>query len=430
MKKLTSKQYRLTSLLLFSMFFGAGNLIFPPLVGRLAGHETWWTMLAFGVTAVVLPVLGVVAVSKSKGLMNLAGRVHPVFAVFFTIVIYMSIGPFLGIPRAGSLPFVMAVQPYLPKSVPMDLALLAYTVIFFLVAFWLCVTPSKLLDRVGKVLTPTLLMLMLILFVASLIHPLGSYQAATGSYASSPLLQGFVDGYQTMDAVAALNFGLVITQVIEGLGISQQDSPKVTLRAGLGAGTILMLIYLMLAHLGASSAGVLSAENGAEILRGVANQLFGGLGAILMALIFTLACLTTCVGLLSSISQYFYSLTKKGSYKAWLVMWVVISTILANFGLNQILAYSVAVLVAIYPVAIILILLGNSPIESKLTYRLTVGVAGAISLVQMLASLNLPIPVLYNLYLQLPLANLGLAWALPSVIAFGLGMAIDWLKKA
>ena len=108
----------------------------------------------------------------------------------------------------------------------------------------------------------------------------------------------------------------------------------------------------------------------------------------------------------------------------------MISTILANFGLNQILAYSVAVLVAIYPVAIILILLGNSPIESKLTYRLTVGVAGAISLVQMLASLNLPIPVLYNLYLQLPLANLGLAWALPSVIAFGLGMAIDWLKKA
>ena len=128
---------------------------------------------------------------------------QPLFCVFFTIVIYMSIGPFLGIPRAGSLPFVMAVQPYLPKSVPMDLALLAYTVIFFLVAFWLCVTPSKLLDRVGKVLTPTLLTLMLILFVASLIHPLGSYQAATGSYASSPLLQGFVDGYQTMDAVAA-----------------------------------------------------------------------------------------------------------------------------------------------------------------------------------------------------------------------------------
>ena len=189
MKNLSKKDLLLVSLMLFSLFFGAGNLIFPPFLGQSAGNKTWVAMAGFLITAVGFPILGVVAVAKSNGLYNLAKKVNPIFALIFTTLIYLSIGPGLGIPRAGSLPFEMAVAPYLPQGMSRTLALFLFTLVFFAVAYWLSLSPSKLVDRMGKVLTPTLLFLIAIIFISSLFNPLGSYGNTATEYVANPFLK-------------------------------------------------------------------------------------------------------------------------------------------------------------------------------------------------------------------------------------------------
>ena len=167
MKKLSRKDLLFVGLMLFSLFFGAGNLIFPPFLGQSAGDKVWIALGAFLITAVGFPILGVIAVAKSGGLEKLARKVNPLFATVFTVLIYLSIGPCLGIPRAGSLPFEMVVSPYLPSNMSETIARLMFTLIFFSVAYWLSLSPNKLVDRMGKVLTPTLLTLILVIVIGS-----------------------------------------------------------------------------------------------------------------------------------------------------------------------------------------------------------------------------------------------------------------------
>ncbi|WP_024615700.1 branched-chain amino acid transport system II carrier protein [Clostridium sp. Ade.TY] len=434
MKNLSKKDLVLVSLMLFSLFFGAGNLIFPPFLGQSAGVDTWITMIGFLVTSVGFPILGVVAVAKSSGLYNLASRVSPLFATVFTILIYLSIGPGLGIPRAGSLPFEMAVRPYLPEGfVSHGLALFIYTFIFFSVAYWLCLTPSKLVDRMGKVLTPTLLILIFSIFVASIFKPLGAYGEVTGEYIKSPLVSGFLEGYMTMDTIAALNFGIVIYLVIKQKGIKEEKAiVRNSVKAGIFAGGLLILIYSMLAHLGAASGGRFGAtENGAQTLSNIMLYLFGDMGAVLLAVIFTLACLTTCVGLITSCSQYFVTLNSKVTYKTWVRVLALSSMILANMGLTKILSISVPVLDAIYPVAIVLILLamfdkflkGN-----RLIYSVTVFITAFVSIIYSLSNTKLNILFLQNMVKWLPLYAEGLGWVFPALFGAFLGVVLTLVK--
>ena len=346
MKNLSRKDLVLVSLMLFSLFFGAGNLIFPPFLGQAAGSATWVAMAGFFITAVGFPILGVVAVAKSGGLYSLAKRVHPVFAAVFTVLIYLSIGPGLGIPRAGSLPFEMAVAPYLPESISTTLALFLFTLIFFSVAYWLSLSPAKLVDRMGKVLTPTLLVLISLIFIASIFRPIGAYGEATGEYVTSPFVKGFLEGYLTMDTIAALNFGIVISLAIKSRGVSDEKLVvSNSIKAGVIAGSLLIAIYAVLGHLGATSGGRFgTTANGAQTLTNVITYIFGKPGAVLLAIIFTLACLTTCVGLITSCSQYFATLTSKVSYKGFVRILALLSMGIANMGLTQILSISVPVL--------------------------------------------------------------------------------------
>lgn len=423
MEKLSKKEFIMVSLMLFSLFFGAGNLIFPPMAGKMSGTNMLLVMTFFSLTAVVLPVLGVIAVAKSKGLEKLASRVNKVFATVFTVLIYLSIGPLLGIPRAGSVPFEMAVAPYLPEAFPSRVALLIYTVVFFGLAYWLSLNPNKLVERMGKILTPSLLALILFLFVASLFKGMPSFSSPIGQYSTNPAVSGFLDGYNTMDAVAALNFGFVIYLTISKFNI--KDDKKIlsiATKSGILAGSILMVIYVMLAIIGARSTTLFAnTANGAEILREVSKYLLGDFGAILVAAIFTLACLTTSVGLITSCSAYFTSLFKNRlSYKGWVNVWTFSSLALANFGLNTILKYSSSLLVAIYPVSIMLVLLsfldkylnGN-----KFVYSTTIYVTMVISLVDAFNALNIKVPVLYNLFMKLPFAYLSLGWVIPAFVS-------------
>ena len=358
--KLNKKKMVLMSFMLFSLFFGAGNLIFPPFLGQNAGEKMPFAIAAFLITAVILPVLGVIVVAKFDGLDKLARKVDARFAMVFTILIYLSIGPGLGIPRAASVPFEMAVAPYLPSGAPLPVFMLLYSLVFFLTAGWLALTPSKLMERIGRFLTPSLLLLLLFLFVQFVLRGDAGVAAAQADYQANPMVKGFLEGYQTMDTIAALNFGLVIATTLRSLGVEKKnDLIRYTTRAGLAAGTILSAVYLMLSYMGMKSSAVYAIpENGAVVLRLIVKQLFGDVGAVLLAAIFTLACLTTCVGLITSISQFFSSLTDRLKYRQWVYLIAGFSFVVCNQGLNTILGISVPVLNAIYPVSIVLIILG------------------------------------------------------------------------
>ncbi len=419
--KLGKKNMLLVSFMLFSLFFGAGNLIFPPFLGQSAGNHTPLALLGFLVTAVVLPVMGVVAVAEFGGLDKLARKVDPRFAMVFTILIYLSIGPGLGIPRAASVPFEMAIAPYLPENASFPLFMLLYSLAFFLVAGWLVLTPNKLVNRIGKFLTPSLLLLLAGLFVCFLLNGDTGVAAPQPAYQETALVTGFLEGYNTMDAIAALNFGLVIATTLRSMKVTEhKDVMRYTVRAGVFAGSILAVIYGMLSYMGMKSSAVYELQgNGAWTLRCIVQQLFGNTGAVLLATIFTLACLTTCVGLITSIAQYFSTLTSKFSYRQWAVGIVVFAFAVCNQGLNTILSISVPVLNAIYPVAIVLIVLGLCDKwlqNNRFVYPCTVGAVGVVSVLYALENLHVPMGPLGKVLHMLPFYSAGMGWVCVGVV--------------
>ena len=426
--KLSKRNMVLVSFMLFSLFFGAGNLIFPPFLGQSAGAETLPAMLGFLVTAVILPVLGVVVVARFDGLDRLGQQVGQRFGLVFTVLIYLSIGPGLGIPRAASVPFEMAFAPYLPEGFSAALWMALYSLVFFLVALWLCLTPSKLVSRIGNVLTPTLLALLVLLFVGFLLRGDVSVAPAQEAYAAAPFLKGFTEGYNTMDTIAALNFGLVIATTLSSFGLTEKrDVLRHTVLAGVFAGGILALVYAMLSYMGRCSSGVYALpENGAQTLRAIVYQVFGAPGAVLLAAIFTLACLTTCVGLINSISQYFSTLFARFSYRQWVFVITGFSFLVCNLGLNTILSISVPVLNAIYPVSIVLILLGLTHRlwqGNRFVYPCAVGGTAVVSVIYAMDAAGLPA----LLARVLPLYSAGYGWLCVAAVMLLVGLALGRL---
>ena len=413
--KLGKRDLLVVSVMLFALFFGAGNLIFPPFLGQNAGRNTLPAMAGFLATAVILPVLGVVVVARFDGLERLGQQVDKRFALVFTVLIYISIGPGLGIPRAASVPFEMAVAPYLPEGAKASLWMAGYSLVFFLVALWLCLNPGKLVNRIGRGLTPALLTLLALLFVCFLFRGETEVAAPQDSYAAAPFLKGFTEGYNTMDTIAALNFGLVISTTLGSFGLREKrDRMRYTILAGVLAGAILVLVYAMLSYMGMCSSGVYAVqENGAWTLRCIVYQVFGSTGAVLLAAIFTLACLTTCVGLINSISQYFSMLFKKVSYRAWVYIITFFSFLICNLGLNMILSISVPILNAIYPVSIVLILLGLSHDlwkRNRFVYPMTVLGTAVVSTLYALSDAGVPLGALETALHKLPLYKPGFGW--------------------
>ncbi len=320
MQALTLRQRSLVGLTLFAMFFGAGNLIFPPWLGVQAGTESLSAFIGFLITAVGFPILGVMAVAESGGLKNLGARVHPVFAFIFMFLIYLSIGPCLAIPRTASTSFEMVVRPLLAENGLLEAPLLgwtalgfsqlAYSVLFFLAAFLVALNPEKLTSRLGKFLCPTLITLICVLWLGAFVNPIGEAGAPAAAYAGAALAHGFIDGYQTMDTLAALNFGLIIAMNIRAMGIKSEGAVvKETVFAGCIAAAVFFVVYGALTQIGAEAGGAFTGmENGAQTLTAVADKLFGTAGQVLLGLVFFIACFNTCVGLIACCSDYFSGL--------------------------------------------------------------------------------------------------------------------------
>ena len=430
MKKLSKRVQLLLGFTLFSMFFGAGNLIFPPGVGAQAGNLTWLAMAGMAVSAVGLPVLGVVAVALSGGLDTLGDRVHPLFSMVFTIVAYLAIGPCLAIPRTASTSFEMAVPPFVGADAPIGMLQILYSLVFFTLALVVALRPEKLTDRLGKIMCPILLLLIVVTFIGSLVDPLEGYGAPQSElYAAAPVARGFLDGYQTMDTIAALVFGIIIALNIRARGVEEDsDVVRYTVRAGWMAGVLLLVVYAMLAHIGALSGGAFpGATNGAEVLTNLVPALFGTPGSVLLAAIFVIACFNVCVGLISSCAEYFNMICPKLSYRTWAILFAAVSMLIANAGLDLILSLSVPVLSIIYPVAIALIALallqqwvGRRP----LVYPVTVLFTGVASVLYTLRDLKVLPAALSDLLGALPLAEQGLGWLLPALVGMVVGLVL------
>ena len=415
---LRGKKLLLVGFTLFSMFFGAGNLIFPPFMGAQAGSRLWLAFAGFAVSAIGLPIAGVAAVARAGGLTPLASRVHPHFAQFFAVLVYLSIGPCLAIPRTASTSYEM-LAPLVGRS---PLGQLFYSAVFFAAAYWVALRPEKLTQRLGRILCPALLGLILVLFAGCLIHPAApGYGLPAAAYAGAPGAQGVLDGYQTMDALAALNFGAVIALNIRAVGITQEaDVRRGTVRAGLIAGGLLVAVYAMLTHIGGiAGAAWPGCDTGAAVLTRLAQSLFGSTGQVLLAAIFVIACFNTCVGLIASVGQYFHELLPRFSYPAIAAFFALMSMLLANIGLAGILRLSVPVLNAIYPMAIVLILLAYLPgrCQRPRVWRLCVLLTALQSI-----PAALPLGPLSALMNTLPLSTLGFGWVLPALLGLLAGM--------
>lgn len=428
----SAKQIVFISLMLFSMFFGAGNLIFPPFLGLSAGENLWPALAGFIISAVGLPILGVIAVAKAGSFHQLNLRVHPIFAVIFPFLIYIAIGPGLAIPRAGSLAFEMGAAPFLPETlVTSPFTLFVYSIVFFGLVTWLCMYPSKLIDLFGKLLTPILLALIAIIFVKSLIDPIGSFKSATGNYEANPLFQGVLEGYLTMDALAALAFGIVIANTLTSQGVDDGKKRSLYMMyAGLGAGLLLTVIYLILGYLGASSSSLGQAENGAIILSNVMTYLFGKSGTLILGVVFTLACFCVSIGLVTSCSQFFNNMIPKIPYKMWVIILAVVSTAIANLGLTQILQISVPILGMIYPIAIVVIFLGlfdDLIKQNRYIYRTVIGIVAIFSIVDTVNKSFFG-NSMRGVFEILPFYTEGLGWILPALIGLLVGYLIGMGK--
>ena len=421
MKKLSVRNLVLVGFTLFSMFFGAGNLIFPPHLGAQAGANFWFAFAGLAVSAIGLPIAGVAAVAHAGSLDALAGRVHPAFARVFTILVYLSIGPCLAIPRTASTSFQMLV-PLVGSSSALQLG---YSAVFFTAAFLVALHPEKLTNWLGRILCPCLILLIVVLFAGCMIHPLAAhYGTPSAEYASLPAVQGVLYGYQTMDTLAALNFGAVIALNVRVRGVTEDSAVEHSIiQAGLIAGTLLLIVYAMLGHAGAQTGTVYPGlATGAEVLTALAQNLFGNAGLVLIAAIFVIACFNTCVGLISCVGQYFHQLLPRIPYPVIAAFFAAASMVISNIGLAGIIRLSTPVLNAIYPVAIVLILLSFVPglEKRRAVWPLCVG----FTAVQSVAA-ALPLGVVSATANALPLGGLGFGWVVPAVVGLAVGLCCN-----
>ncbi|MBM7692787.1 LIVCS family branched-chain amino acid:cation transporter [Peribacillus deserti] len=417
-------------LMLFSMFFGAGNLIFPPFLGAEAGTSFWPAIAGFILTGVGLPFAVLLAVSLVKGgAQTIGNRVHPMFGTAFMVIVYLSIGPFLAIPRNANVAYEMGLKPFLGSSAS-GFSLFLFTLIFFGLVYVVSLNPSSMEKYMGRWITPILLLSMVVLCVTGLLKLDSPLQAPSKAYASGAFFKGFLEGYNTMDALASLAFGIVILTAISQKGISdRRQLTSYTLKAAVIAGALLALVYVSLGLMGARMpAG--DSSNGTELLSAASVLLLGSNGTALLGVIFTLACFTTVVGLTAACGQYFSRLLPKVSYQLVVLAVTLVGFTLSNLGLNQILKISVPFLVMAYPLTIVLITLtffSRFFNDSRKVYACTVICTGVFALIDGLTVFGLELGPVQTLRNFLPLSASGLQWILPAFLGALAGLALDKL---
>ncbi|MBS7691394.1 branched-chain amino acid transport system II carrier protein [Pseudomonas lalucatii] len=412
----------------FALFLGAGNIIFPPSAGMAAGEHLGSAALGFLLTGVGLPLLTIVALARvGGGMALLTAPLGRRAGVLFAVAVYLAIGPLFATPRTAVVSFEMGVAPFTGNS---GTPLLVYSLAYFAAVLFLSLNPGRLVDRIGKFITPVLLAGLLVLGGAALFAPAGEIGDAAEAYRSAPFVQGFLQGYLTMDTLGALVFGIVIATAIRDRGVSERGLiTRYSVIAGLIAALGLSLVYLALFYLGATSQGIAGdAQNGVQILTAYVQHSFGTTGSLLLALVITLACLTTAVGLLTACGEFFSGLLPV-SYRAVVVAFGLFSLVVANQGLTQLISVSVPVLVGLYPLAIVLValsLLDGLWLSPRRVFVPVMLVALIFGLVDGVGAAGFQqwVPGLFG---ELPLAEHGLGWLVPVLAMLLLAAVFDRL---
>ncbi len=430
MKK-SSNEFVVIGLMLFALFFGAGNLIFPAFLGQSAGWNTPYAAIGFLITGVTIPFASVLAICYSGlNLKELASRVHPIYGVFFSCALYLTIGPFFAIPRTSAVSFEIAISPFLNDG-NKEIGMYAFVFIFFALTWWLAITPSKLVTRIGKCMTPLLLIFLAIMLGSAFITPMGNEMAPIESY-DSPMKAftgALVEGYNTMDCLAGLVFGVIVMEAIHAYGIhDNEESAKTALRSGLVSTIFMAIIYASLVYLGSTSVSVLGhLDNGAPVLAGSAHYYFGQAGTLILGITVILACLTTSIGLTASCAAFFHTLVPKFSHKMWATFFVVLSFGIALFGLSAIIKGAIPVLLFLYPLSIALIILTFTHKYfggSHSVYACSMFFTFIPALYDALKFLKISLGGLDGFMASLPLASYSMSWLL--FFVFGAVVGLIW----
>ena len=440
-KKLTLRQKILVAGTLFGMFFGAGNLIFPVHLGQMAGQNALPAIIGFIITAVGIPILGVAAIgiTHSDGLQTLSGKVGKGYGIFFTCLLYLTIGPLFAIPRCATVSFTTGITPLLGADSPERLYLLLFSAVFFAFVLFFSLRPGKITVWIGKIINPLFLFFFAVLMLAALLAPGAAVSAVepVEAYRSDAFFPALIEGYGTMDAIAGLAFGIVVIDVIRRMGVDNDDTiAEDVLSSGLLTGALMALIYVVSIVVGAQSRGLFElSENGGIALTQIAGHYLGGVGLFILAFTITFACLKTSIGLVTACAETFSKMTNgKISYRSWAILFTVFSFAVSNIGLSAIIEYSIPMLMLIYPPAIALILLaflGKFFAHDRTVYIATMIGTWAAAIFDCMKTLPAPVQTVLHLdapiafaAAHLPLFDKNLGWLLPAVIGFAAGMAI------
>lgn len=430
MEKASKKQLLILASLIFGMFFGAGNLIFPAHLGQLAGENWLFATVGFLLSAALLPLGALIALSRtqSSGIYDFAKPVAHWYGLLFLILTHMALGPMFATPRTAALGYQFSLALLVPEKYD-RLGLLIFSAIFYLLVYIFSNRENNLLKIIGKWLNPLFLVMIAVLFLVACIAPFGSLNhEAVDIYRSTSAASsnGFLEGYNTMDALAALAFGITIVRTLRSIGIKEElEIANSTMKSGALAMLLTSLIYMGIIALGAMSISKFPlSENGGIALTQIIQVYFGPVGMLFMSILTLLAVFTSAMGLIASFAQDFSTVFPKLDYAGWLKVTTILSFITANFGLNTIIAWTMPFLMILYPLAMALIIPGlfaPSFNNDPFVYRMTTGFVALPALLDGLGALPVKSQLIHQLegmYTRIiPFASQGLGWVCPTIIA-------------
>ena len=428
-----AKKGALTGLLLFGIFFGAGNLIFPPTLGAQSGEQFIPAIAGFVVSGVGIAVLTlIIGTLNPKGyIYEISKKISPLFATIYLAALYLSIGPFFAIPRTATTSYAVGISPLLAEA-DKGFGLIVFTLIYFVAAYLIALNPSKILDRIGRILTPVFALLIIILVILGAFkYGANAPQTATEAYQISAFGTGFLEGYNTLDALASVAFSVIAVQTLKQLGFSSKKEYISTIWVvGIVVAIGFSALYIGLGFLGnhfpMTEEAMKGGTPGVYILSQATQEIFGSTAQLFLAAMVTVTCFTTTVGLIVSTAEFFNGRFPQISYKVYATVFTLIGFAIANLGLDAIIKYSVPVLVILYPITItiVMIVIVNKFVAlSKPGMQLTMGLVTAIAVTSVLAS-SFEIATLTNLINSLPFANASLPWLVPAIIGILLSLVL------
>ena len=424
-KKLDTKQIIISGLALFAIFFGAGNLIFPPFLGLNSGKDWFLASLGFNLSDSLLILLGILALSfRSANLKAFGGKISNNFGNILSLVCITLVGPLLSIPRTGATTYEVALSPFYP-----NINKILFSFLFFVLVYILTINGSKVVDRVGKYLTPTLLIILAILIIKGIFYPDVLLESTAGNKFSA----GFIEGYQTMDSLGPIFLTGIILEDLKNKGISEKnDLIRATIYSGLIAVFGLVIVYTGLTYVGAKSIAFADPDlNRTSLLIAISENLLGRNVQIALSLVVGFACLSTAIGLVSAFASIFAENFKKLSYKFFVRLGVVISFVLSILAVDKIMEISIPILLFVYPIVISLYILnlidrGNI---NPLVYKISIGAVALVSFADALSALGFSNNFYVNGINKLPMADAGFAFVFIFLISLFFGLLISKKQK-